>query len=273
MQFLRARGLPHRFTEEQGQQLLWVLDPAVIPSLNEFLDAYLQGEVSLPEAISSAEPSRQPSLLQALRPVPVVCGLIVLSVLGWFVSSTQLGSQWQHWFTFQDYTYNRFIPLQQSLAQGEYWRVFTPVFLHFGVLHLVFNMTMLWWFGLRLERLLGHLHFALMVVLLGVLANAGQYLWTGLPNFGGMSGVIYGFVGYVLLAQRLMPHPLLNIPSSMLWFMLAWLVFAMTGVVDLFMEGGIANANHLAGLVAGMVYATLGALIHRLLGFRHQRQH
>lgn len=271
--FLQARGLAHRISEDQGQQLLAVGDASVIPALNEFLDQFQQGEVELPPVVELPHnPHNAVPALLWLRLVPVVCLLVLFSVLGWFIASTALGSPWQHWFTFQDYTHNRFIPLGDSLAKGEYWRLLSPIFLHFGAVHLLFNMAMLWWFGQRLELLFGHVQFVLFVVLVGVAANLGQFYWTGLPNFGGMSGVIYGFVGYVLLAQRLMPHPLLNIPGSMLWFMLAWLVFAMTGVVDLFMEGGIANANHLAGLLAGMAYAVFGALVHKLFGFRHQRQ-
>ncbi|ACE85798.1 rhomboid family intramembrane serine protease [Cellvibrio japonicus] len=260
VQFLQERGVIHRITEDRGQQLLAVQDSDIIPALNEFLEQYLQGRIQLQATsghqASSLEADSQ-EFLRQLQATPIVFVLIGLSILGWFISSTVIGSHWEHWFTFQDYTHNRFVPLDESLACGEIWRLLTPIFLHFGMVHLAFNMILLWWFGQRLELLLGHWCFLLLVAVAGVLANLGQYYWTGMPNFGGISGVIYSFIGVILVLRRLMPHPLIDVPASMLWFMLVWLVVGMTGVVDLFMDGGIANANHATGLIAGAAFALL----------------
>jgi GlpG protein len=260
-QFLNERQIQHLITEDQGQQVLAVADPNIIPALQDFLGR-VELQVTKNTAPSSVEMDSL-ALVKNIQSMPVVFILIVLSVVGTVLAETSLGNMWLHYFTFQDFTNRAYIPLQQSLSQGEVWRLLTPIFLHFGIIHLVFNMLWVWILGQRLEWFLGPWQFLLLVVVSGVIANLAQYWWTGVPNFGGMSGVLYAFVGFILVAQRLTPHPLLKVPGNILGFMLLWLVLCMTGVVDLFISGGIANANHLGGLVAGMICACFKRLISR----------
>lgn len=265
-QFLNERQIEHLITEDKGQQVLAVADPNIIPALQDFLEKYTQGRVELQVTKVTAPSSIEMdsvALIKNLQSMPVVFILIALSIVGTVLTETLFGNQWLHYFTFQDFTHKAYIPLQESLSQGEAWRLVTPIFLHFGIIHLVFNMLWVWILGQRLEWFLGKWQFLLLVIVSGVIANFAQYLWTGLSNFGGMSGVLYAFVGFILVAQRLTPHPLLNVPGNILGFMLLWLVLCMTGVVDLFIAGGIANANHVGGLLAGMFCACIKRLISR----------
>ncbi|QEY18930.1 rhomboid family intramembrane serine protease [Cellvibrio sp. KY-GH-1] len=254
--YLRARGLQHRITEEQGQQCLWVLDERVVPALQEFLAQYSQGDVRLePATVAESTPYSPPSLVQQAAQVPVVILLIVLSALGAFL--VESGSQLVHWFSFQEFSTTRITPLADSLAAGEVWRLLTPIFLHFGIFHVLFNSLWMWDLGRRLEYLMGAWSFLLFVVLTGVASNVAQYLWSGTPAFGGMSGVVYALVGFIAVRQRMVPHPLVAVPSALIGFMLFWLVLCMTGVVDYFIAGSVANAAHLGGLIAGALYALM----------------
>ncbi len=252
--YLRARGLQHRITEEQGQQCLWVLDERVVPALQEFLNQYTQGDIRL-ESAPVAEPPvySQPSLAQQAVQVPVVILLILLSALGAFL--VESNSQLVYWFSFQEFTTTRIVPLADSLAAGEVWRLLTPIFLHFGIFHVLFNSLWMWDLGRRLEYLMGAWSFLLFVVITGITSNFVQYIWSDSPAFGGMSGVVYALVGFVAVRQRIAPHPLVAVPPALIGFMLFWLVLCMTGVVDYFISGSVANAAHLGGLVAGAVYA------------------
>ena len=262
--YLRERGLQHRITEENGQQCLAVLDSAVIPALQEFLEQYAQGQVELhPRTdIKSSDAHLEPTLKQQALQAPVVICLIVLSALGALLIESNLANTLLHYFTFQDFTFQdatgiRTIPLAESLAQGEIWRLLTPVFLHFGIFHVLFNSLWMWDLGRRLEFFLGRWHFLIFFVITGIASNIAQYVWSGSANFGGMSGVVYALVGFIAVRQRLAPHPLMAVSPALIGFMLVWLVLCMTGVVDYFIGGSIANAAHLGGLLAGGAYAFL----------------
>lgn len=257
--YLRERGLEHRITEENARQCLAVTDAAVIPALQDFLQQLDDGQAQLPLAAESPPAatfeSNEPSLLLQAFYTPIVLGLIILSAVGALLVNTEIGNGFLHYITFQDFTDTHYIPLGESLASGELWRLLTPVFLHFGIFHFLFNSLWMWDLGRRLEILQGKWAFLLFVVITGVASNLTQYFWSGSANFGGMSGVVYALVGFIAVRQRISPHPLVAVSSALIGFMLFWLVLCMTGVVDYFIAGSVANAAHLGGLVAGAVYA------------------
>ena len=139
-----------------------------------------------------------------------------------------------------------------GFEDGHYWRLITPIFLHFGALHLVFNALWLGLLGSKIERDAGSIQAMLLIVAIAIASNIGQYLWTGSVRFGGMSGVIYGLLGYLWIHHSMFPRPIYVLPRELIGFMLAWLLICMTGVLDFLLGVGIANAAHLFGLLAGM---------------------
>ncbi len=262
--YLHERGLEHRITEENAQQCLAVTDAAVIPALQDFLQQLEDGRAQLPSATTEplvvtspyAHPdTAQPSLLVQALHTPIVLALILLSAVGGLLVTTETGNLFLHYFSFQDFTDTQYIPIGESLSGGELWRLLTPIFLHFGIFHFLFNSLWMWDLGRRLEILQGKWGFLLFVVVTGIASNLTQYMWSGSSNFGGMSGVVYALVGFIAVRQRLNPHPLVAVSPALIGFMLVWLVLCMTGVVDYFIAGSVANAAHLGGLVAGAVYA------------------
>lgn len=263
--YLSERGLVHRISEENGQQCLAVVDAAVLPALQDFLQQLDTGQASLPDYSSavvdhavvngSSVLHASPSLLEQALHTPIAVCLIALSALGALVIGTDIGQVFWHYLSFQDFTNNAFIPLNESLMRGELWRLLTPIFLHFGIFHFLFNSLWVWDLGRRVELLQGRWQFVAFVVATGVASNVVQYLWSSSANFGGMSGVVYALVGFIAVRQRLVPHPLINVPPALIGFMLFWLVLCMTGMVDFFISGSVANAAHLGGLVAGALYA------------------
>jgi GlpG protein len=192
-----------------------------------------------------------PTLLTQAAHVPVVVCLIILSGLGALVTGTALS----HYFTFQDYSDAQFVPWAESFSNGEIWRLLTPAFLHSGIIHFLFNSLWMWELGRRLEFFMGRWHFLLFFVVTAIAANIAQYLWSGSVRFGGMSGVVYALVGFIAVRQRFASHPLVAVPPALIGFMLFFLVLGMTGAVDYFISGSVANAAHVGGLVAGAIYA------------------
>ena len=174
------------------------------------------------------------SLQQQIRKMPVVATLLLLSILG--AALVEWGFPLIHWFTFQDLSFIgntvQFSTAEQAMVNGEYWRLVTPIFLHFGVFHLAFNGLWLWELGRRIEPLTGSVHMSVVALLMAIASNLGQYLWSGPSLFGGMSGVVYGLLGYVWIRHKVDPRPVLEIPAGLLGFMLFWLLLGMSGFMD-----------------------------------------
>jgi GlpG protein len=140
-----------------------------------------------------------------------------------------------------------FLPEVQS---GQIWRLITPIFIHFGPTHLIFNMIILYDLGRLIEIAQGTRRLALLVVLIGIGSNVGQYLIGG-PFFGGMSGVLYGMVGYIWLRSHSDPSSGLMISPMTLGVMLVWFFLCLFGIIP-----GVANGTHAVGLVMGMIWGS-----------------
>ena len=91
-----------------------------------------------------------------------------------------------------------------------------------------------------------------------------QFVWSGSPYFGGMSGVVYALLGYIWIKDKVVPDPQLTLPPGIIGFMLGWLVVCMTGILDLLLGVGVANGAHLGGLIIGMLLGLLFGFTSRL---------
>jgi GlpG protein len=138
-----------------------------------------------------------------------------------------------------------------EVRAGEVWRLFTPVLIHFGAAHLLFNMLWLLQLGSLIEGRQGRVRFGLLVLGLALGSNVAQYAVHG-AGFGGMSGVIYGLFGYVWLRGKFDPGSGLFIDRQAVILMIVWFFACMSGWV-----GPVANVAHGAGLALG---AGLGLL-------------
>ena len=155
-----------------------------------------------------------------------------------------------------------------SLKRGEYWRVFTPAFLHGDPLHLLMNMLGLASLGRIVERMIGLRRYALLLVLLAAGSHLPQGLlgenlfgFTGLsgsPNFVGISGVIMGLFGYVAVKTKMRPD--LGFAISAQAYFMVGILLVMGFAGEMFGKVGnlhMANFAHLGGLVAGAILGFL----------------
>jgi GlpG protein len=188
--------------------------------------------------------------------------LIILSIFGFLLIYLQAPVVLISKLTFLDFRFIRgeivFLP-----SSGEYWRYLTPVFLHFGWLHITFNSLWLWELGGLIEQRLGTTMLAPLVVVSGASSNYAQYYFGGPSLFGGMSGVVYALLGFCWVYNALLPSQRLHVPRAIILFMLAWLVFGFVAPTELLGIGSIANAAHLGGLIIGCASALPIALWHR----------
>jgi GlpG protein len=133
------------------------------------------------------------------------------------------------------------------VRDGEVWRLVTPMFIHFGLVHLLFNMMGVQRFARAVEHHHGSLILMLLVLWTQIPGAIGQYVTTG-PWFGGMSGVLYGLFGFVWMQARFNRRRRYVIDEFTTWMMLVWFIVCLTGGA-----GPIANVAHAGGLIAGIL--------------------
>ena len=139
------------------------------------------------------------------------------------------------------------------LINNEWWRLITPTFLHFSMTHLVFNCLWIYILGQRIEKLDGLSVFLFIFILTGILSNAGQFFWTQQYLFGGLSGAVYGLLGYCFIIELDGRHSRYGLPEALYLFMFIWLLVGFTGVLSVFGFGNVANTAHLVGMIAGFI--------------------
>lgn len=146
------------------------------------------------------------------------------------------------------------------IRDGQVWRLLTPIFMHFGVLHILFNMLGLAALGQQIEMVKGRFRYLVFVLLTGVGSNLGQFKAAG-GGFGGMSGVLFAMAGYLWMKGQVAPEEGLGLSNRnaqifFAWFLLGVFASQMSPNGD-GMIFHMANTAHGAGLVLGLVLALL----------------
>lgn len=156
-----------------------------------------------------------------------------------------------------------------SLKRGEFWRLLTPIFIHYGPMHLIFNVIMFWQFGKMVEGRYGSLWLAILILGCAVLSNFAQGIvpirFGGSPanfyqsgmlisSFGGLSGVVFGIFGFILVKQTTDSTSGFFLPQSTITFLLIYMIFCMTPLATAF-GLNIANWAHGIGFAIGCVMA------------------
>jgi membrane associated rhomboid family serine protease/Tfp pilus assembly protein PilF len=133
---------------------------------------------------------------------------------------------------------------------GQYWRIISCSFLHFGIVHIGLNMWCLWALGRLAEKLLGSLSVFATYVVTGMGAALLSLTWDPMRVSAGASGAIFGFAG-VLIA--VLYYGKLNLDRAKTQKLLAYVVkFALINLLY-GLRGGIDNMAHLGGLVTGLL--------------------
>lgn len=140
-------------------------------------------------------------------------------------------------------------------VNGQWWRLFTSMFIHFGLMHVAFNMFALYQTGRMVERMYGSAHFALLYVFAGLSGSMVSILWHPQNNSAGASGAIFGVFGgllaFILKPGNAVPPAIINEHRN------STLGFIGFNLLYGFSQANIDNGAHLGGLLGGLVFGLL----------------
>jgi GlpG protein len=192
---------------------------------------------------------------------PLTLGLIAISVLVAIYSKLGADPHAIMRLFITDYTvtgdliqWHKYLP---EIHHGQLWRLVTPIFIHFGPIHILFNMLWLRDLGSMIEARQSSWQLALLVLVIAVCSNLAQFYYGG-PAFGGMSGVVYGLLGYIWMRGKFDPGSGLYLHPTTVTMMIIWFFACFTPIIP-----HIANATHAAGLALGLAWGYLSSLHYR----------
>jgi len=165
-----------------------------------------------------------------------------------------------------------------NILRGEVWRLVTPIFIHFGVAHLVFNLLALYQLGRVLENRYGTVYVGLSILAIAVISNVLQAVtpaniggspilgfegalggW-GVSMFGGISGVVFGLLGMAWMKSRFDWSAGFYVPRSVVIWAIAWFLLGVSPLDEMLLHCSMANWAHGAGLVVGVIIGYLTSL-------------
>mgnify|MGYP001402726892 FL=1 len=140
---------------------------------------------------------------------------------------------------------------------NEWWRLITPMFIHFSLTHLVFNCLWIYVLGSKIEMNDGYFTYINLIIFSSIISNLAQHFFGGSALFGGLSGVIYGLLGYCMIIEIDTEQERYGLPPALYLFMLIWLILGFLGILNLFGFGNVANYAHLGGLISGIIFGMI----------------
>lgn len=182
---------------------------------------------------------------------PIVSIIIVLNILVWLLMYI-IPIDYRYGLSLGDVLFAYGIGQNAAISNGEYWRLFTPIFMHAqGFAHVGFNSFSLILFGPALEQMVGKIKFIAAYLGAGLLANIGVYILD--PSSStlhlGASGAIYGLFGIYIFMTYFRKH--LIDPAS------AGIVQAIFifGLIMSFLQPRVNVAAHVCGFIGGLIIA------------------
>lgn len=260
---------------------VWILVEEQVPAARQLLQAFLEN----PDATRFSAPTTRARTAQAAPKTPSPSGarpravaarvtlrvrianapataiILVASTLATVLGALGRQQDVVQWLSIASYRHvDGFVRWRgyDDILHGQLWRLFTPMLLHFGFFHLVFNAFWLLDLGAAIERFQGTARFSLFIALCAAASNLAQFQFGGTPSFGGLSGVVYALVGYLWTRGRYDPLAGIGVPPQLVRFFGAWMLLGFTGLLDQ-LVGPMANYCHTGGFVSGALYGYLAA--------------
>lgn len=169
----------------------------------------------------------------------VTYGLLTLTILMYLLMSFNGGSQ--NSFTLMFFG----AKVNELIVVGQWWRLITPMFLHIGFTHLLFNGLIVYFLGAELEGVLGHFKYFLLYLLSGILGNAASFALNSSIS-AGSSTAIFGLFAATIVLGKLYPNH-----RGIQQLSRNYLVLIILNIVFGLFSSGIDNAGHVGGLIGG----------------------
>ena len=183
------------------------------------------------------------------RAAAVTTALIAINVLVYLAELATGGSQngtgnwiYEHGVLISNAVYSNGTPA--GVANGEWWRLITSAFLHYGPLHLGLNMMSLYFAGRILEQVIGRWRYLLLYLASGLSGAAGALYWSPNAPTVGASGAIFGVLGALLVLERRG-----NIATGGQVLML----IVLNLLITFSYSSSISVGGHIGGLIAGIL--------------------
>lgn len=193
------------------------------------------------------EEQKEESLLSKCKKWWVTAGVILINILVYIVMELLGDTQDAEYM--MRYGANS---VSLTLDQGEYWRLFTCVFMHFGIVHLLNNMFILAVVGSRVEEALGHVRFLILYLLSGLSASAisllSMYLQQEATVSAGASGAVFGAFGALLAIVLVHRGKYEGLTIRSMVFMIALSLYL--GIAS----AGVDNWAHFGGVIGGFIF-------------------
>ncbi|MEH7110346.1 MULTISPECIES: rhomboid family intramembrane serine protease [Bacillaceae] len=188
--------------------------------------------------------TRTESFREFLRLYPIVSMIVALHLILYLFTILPIFPN--YWF------FENLSGVNLYIMEGEFWRLITPIFMHSGFSHMLFNSFSLILFGPALERMLGRTRFLIVYLLSGFIANIATLLLEPLSyTHVGSSGAIFGLFGYYIAIIIFRKHMLSKENSQII------LTLCVISLIMTFLEPNINITAHLFGLLGGFL---LGAI-------------
>jgi GlpG protein len=251
LNYLDSLGIEGDIQEDDRQISIWILDEVKLDQARSAWKIFEQNPtVATTSRLSSyVQASRSEKPKRRIRPVAIHLGhhgyvtviLVLISVGATLLSLTPSLRHLTSVLYFSEFIG----PGAPEIRAGEVWRLFTPMFIHGGWIHLIFNMMWVLQIGTQIEREVGSLFLLVFTLVVAALCHISQFLISG-PLFVGFSGVVYGYLGYAWMMTKYKPSQNFQLSSDTVAMMLIWLGLCIVGIIP-----NVANAEHLTGLALG----------------------
>ncbi|MEN2769216.1 rhomboid family intramembrane serine protease [Ornithinibacillus xuwenensis] len=186
------------------------------------------------------------SIKEFIQFYPVVSVIVIIHIVIWFLHTLLP-------IPFFEQLYDLGKGSHFGIHNGEYWRFITPIFLHAGFTHMLFNSFSLVLFGPALEQMLGKVKFLFAYLGAGILANIATFILN--PSFGyvhvGASGAIFGLFGMYVFMVAFRKH-LIDSQNAQIV-----MVIFIIGMIMTFIRPGINQYAHVFGFIAGFLLAPI----------------
>ncbi len=230
----------------------WLVDikhkALIIP--NKQINQMIGLENKLTEVLEGRWSPRQHSIVEKKKPSFITFFLIAVNILIWIYMEYKGGST-RNDLLIQFGAMDSY----RTFVQGQYWRLFTSMFLHIGAAHLFYNCFGLYIFGTRIEKVTKWYQFVLIYLLSGLMGGlfslTSAVLTHTLKIAAGASGGIYGLMGGLLAFNIKTRRNIGGLTSATLVIML------ISGIVYGVVNQGIDNLAHLGGFIGGFVVTSL----------------
>ncbi|MCM3125664.1 rhomboid family intramembrane serine protease [Mesobacillus sp. AQ2] len=191
--------------------------------------------------------TRTENLRDYIRFYPVITFIIFIHILLYLLTALPIFPS--------KYLFERLAGVNLYVVNGEYWRIVTPIFMHAGFAHMLFNSFSLVLFGPALEQLLGRTKFILVYLVTGIAANLATLLLEPLTyTHVGSSGAIFGLFGFyisiIMFRKAMMSRE--NSQTIM--------TIAIIAVIMTFVQSNINITAHIFGMLSGFL---IGAAAYR----------